>query len=85
MCVSMILTMFLCLKYKAVNLTRSAGVFNMKSHTHTHTHTCPVADPGIQIRRGGGGGHEMSLNVKGTVGSFGGQKLIYNLIITRKI
>ena len=33
----------------------------------------------------GGGGHEMRPNAKGTVGSFGGQKLIYNKIITRKI
>ena len=33
---------------------------------------------------GGGGGHEIRLNSKGTVGSFGGQKLIYNKIITRK-
>ena len=38
------------------------------------------------IRFGGvGGAHEMRLNVKGTVGSFGGRKLIYNKIITRKI
>ena len=34
---------------------------------------------------GGGSGHEMGLNVKGTVGSIGGRKLIYNKIITRKI
>ena len=34
---------------------------------------------------GGGGRHEMRLNAKGTVGSFGGRKLIYNKIITRKI
>ena len=33
---------------------------------------------------GGGAGHEMRLNAKGTVGSFGGRKLIYNKIITRK-
>ena len=34
---------------------------------------------------GGGGCHEMRLNAKGTVGSFGGRKLICNKIITRKI
>ena len=34
---------------------------------------------------GGGGVHEMRLNVKGTVGRFGGRTLIYNKIITRKI
>ena len=34
---------------------------------------------------GGGGGHEMRLNTKRTVGSFGGRILIYNKIITRKI
>ena len=34
---------------------------------------------------GGGGGHEMRLNAKGTVESFGGRKLIYNKIINRKI
>ena len=33
----------------------------------------------------GGGGHEMRLNAMGTVRSFGGRKLIYNKIITRKI
>ena len=31
----------------------------------------------------GGGGHEMKLNAKGTVGSVGGRKLIYNKIIIR--
>ena len=41
----------------------------------------PVADPDIQIR----GAHEMRLNAKGTVGSFGARILIYNKIITRKI
>ena len=39
----------------------------------------PVADPDIPFR---GGGHwglgEMRLNVKGTVGNYGGRKLIYN-------
>ena len=40
-----------------------------------------VADPDIPFR-GGGGGHEMRLNAKGTVGSFGQGKLIYNKIIT---
>ena len=46
-----------------------------------------VTDPDIPFRGGGGGGerHEMKLNAKGTVGSFGGRKLIYNKIITRKI
>ena len=34
------------------------------------------------IGGGGGGEHEMRLNAKGTVGSFGGRKLIYNKIIT---
>ena len=42
---------------------------------------CIVADPDIQFR----GAHEMRLNAKGTVGNFGGRKLIYNNIITRKI
>ena len=40
----------------------------------------PVANPDISWR----GGHEMRLNAKGTVGRFGGRKLIYNKIITRK-
>ena len=47
-----------------------------------------MAEPDIPFRGGGGGGgegHEMRLNAKGTVGSFGGRKLIYyNKIITRK-
>ena len=44
-----------------------------------------VADPDIPFRvGGGGGGHEMRLNAKGIVGSFGGRKLIDNKIITRK-
>ena len=34
---------------------------------------------------GGGGGHEIRLNAKVTVGKFGGRKLIHNKIITRKI
>ena len=38
-----------------------------------------VADPDFPFR--GGGGHEMRLNAKGTVGSFGGRKLIYNKIL----
>ena len=42
-----------------------------------------VADPDIPFRVGGGG-HEMRLNAKGIVGSFGGRKLIDNKIITRK-
>ena len=39
----------------------------------------------LGLEGGGGGGHEMRLNAKGTVGSFGGRTLIYNKIITRKI
>ena len=31
------------------------------------------------------GTHEMRLNAKGTVGRFGGQKLIYNKAVIRKI
>ena len=31
---------------------------------------------------GEGGGHEMRLNAKGTIGSMGGRKLICNKIIT---
>ena len=42
-----------------------------------------MADPDIPFR--GGGGHQMRLNAKGTVGSFGGRILIYNKIISRKI
>ena len=42
-----------------------------------------MADPDIPFGEEGGG-HEMRLNAKGTVGSFGGRKLIYNKIITRK-
>ena len=34
---------------------------------------------------GGGGVHEMRLYAKGSVGSFGGRKLRYNKIITRKM
>ena len=52
----------------------------------------PVADPDIPFSGVGGGGggwglgeHEMRLNANGTGGSFGGRKLIYNKIITRKI
>ena len=37
-----------------------------------------MAGPDIPFVRGGGGGHEIRLNAKGTVGSFGGRKLIYN-------
>ena len=44
-----------------------------------------MADPDIPFRGGGGGGHELRLNAKGTVGSFGGRKLIYNKIISRKM
>ena len=44
-----------------------------------------VVDPNIPFTGGGGGGHEMKLNAKGNVGSFGGRKLIYNKIIIRKI
>ena len=40
-----------------------------------------VADPNIQFR----GPQEMILNAKGTVGSFGGRKLIYHKIITCKM
>ena len=40
-----------------------------------------LADPDIPFRGvcvgGGGGGHEMRLNAKGTDGSFGERKLIY--------
>ena len=48
-----------------------------------------MADPDIQLGGGGGGvrggGHEIKeLDAKGTVGSFGRRKLIYNKI-TRKI
>ena len=39
-----------------------------------------MADPDIPL-----GGHEMRLNDKGTVGTFGRRKLIYNKIITRLI
>ena len=38
----------------------------------------PVADPDIPFG-GGGGGHEMRLKAKGTVGSFGGRKYIIKL------
>ena len=41
-------------------------------------------DPDIPFRGGGGGGHEMRLNAKGTVKSFGGQTLIYNKITLAK-
>ena len=34
---------------------------------------------------GGGGGLEMRLSTKGTVGSFEGRKLIYNKIINRNV
>ena len=34
---------------------------------------------------GGGAWNEIEVNAKGTVGSFGERKLIYNKIITRKI
>ena len=44
----------------------------------------PVSGPDIPFR-GGGGGHEMKMNAKGTVGSLGERKLIYNKIRTRKI
>ena len=49
-----------------------------------------MADPHISFRvcgvcvgwgGGWGAGHEMRLNAKGTVGSFGGRKLMYNKII----
>ena len=42
-----------------------------------------MGDPNIQFRGGWEGWvGEMRLNAKGTVGSFGGKKLIYNKIIT---
>ena len=44
-----------------------------------------VADPDIPFRGVGGGGHEIRLNAKGTVGNFEGRKLIYNKIIPRKM
>ena len=44
-----------------------------------------MTDPDIPFGGGGGGegeeAHEMKLNAKGIVGSFGGRKLIYNNII----
>ena len=42
-----------------------------------------MADPDISFGGGGGGGHEIKLYAN-TVGCFGGQKLIYNKIITHK-
>ena len=44
-----------------------------------------VADPDIPFRGVGLVRHEMRLNAKRTVGSFGGQILLYHKIITRKI
>ena len=41
-----------------------------------------MADPDIPF--GGGGGHEMRLNAKVTVRSFGGQTFIYNKITTSR-
>ena len=37
-----------------------------------------MADPDIPLGRGGGGGgrHEMRLNAKATIGSFGGRSVI---------
>ena len=47
-----------------------------------------VADPDIQFSGWGGVGwglHGIKLNAEGTVGSFGGRKVIYNKIINHKI
>ena len=44
-----------------------------------------MADPDIPFRGVGGWVHEMRVNAKGTVGSFGGRKVLYNNIITRKM
>ena len=56
---------------------------DIRKHESCLTNPFAVADPDIPF--GGGGGHEMRLNAKGTVGSFGGRNLIYNKIITQKI
>ena len=55
---------------------------DIRKHESCLTNPFAVADTDIPM---GGGGYEMRLNAKGTVGSFGGQKLIYNKIITQNI
>ena len=66
-------------KEKANNIFRTINYVHV-DHTNLAN---SVVVPDIPFR--GGGGHEMRINVKGTVGSFVGRKLICNKIITLKI
>ena len=57
------------------------GFFTNKQSLYNNV----VAGPDIPFSGGGGGGDLMRFNAKVTIGSFEGQKLIYNKIISRKI